>query len=717
MVELLSDTTHHGIEIMLPGPIVAIRKRSLDTTLKITKVLVLVFCGLISTYRLAFSVSVPTGFKTETIAEGLNAGTALAIGPDGSVYLAEQTGHIRIIRDGVLLESPLLDLSDRVDAYWERGLIGLQLHPDFPKEPYLFVVYVSKHPYTHHVISRFTVEGDRALLSTEKILLEGDNQAGLGGFQPGGHQGGTIRFGPNGLIYVGIGEQTEGQASQSMETLQGKILRMNPDGSAPEDNPFYNFAEGIYRLVYAIGIRNPFGLAFDPNSGRLFAADPGSSSFEEINEIKAGRNYGWPLAEGFSENPDLENPIHAYPPAIGRSICGSAFYPDSGDFPDPWREKLFIADWAANWVKAIDVDAPQKLIDFGTGFSNPVALEVAPDGALWVLNRATRWRDNKKFLNNSSFLTRISYVGGDYVEGEIANFPRTLAEAGAMGSMAPYHPGNSFTAFEINAPVWKPGAQIKYWLKMPLGGKIEVADGGDWIFPEGALIVEHFQADSGSPHETHLYRSNGDGTFRASAYRWKGEGDIPVLVDQSVFQPMPSNESIMWLSPGPSERLDPEMAIFGFQPQFTARQLNRGSQLEDWTERLWISPSDLEDLSHLSDLYDASASKLERIRSYLDANCASCHKPGGASRGYFDARYETPFEEQMILSGQLMAGDMGVEGAELVKPGEPEKSVLYLRLADKGGFRMPPGTTGPYDPPVLELLQEWIRELGTQDND
>lgn len=666
-----------------------------------------VICGL------SFAAKVPSGFKTETIAEGVNAGTALAISPDGTVYLAEQTGHIRIVRDGALLDTPLLDLSARMDTHWERGLIGLQLHPDYPKEPYLFVVYVTKEPFTHHVISRFAINGDKAPLNSEKVLFEGDDQAGLGGSQPGGHQGGPIRFGLDGCMYIGIGEQTEQRASQSMDTLQGKILRLNIDGSIPEDNPFYNSAEGKYRAIYALGIRNPFGLAFKPGTNRLFEAEVGKSSFDEINEIKAGKNYGWPLAEGFSEDPALENPIHAYPPAIGRSICGSVFYPQAGNFPDEWKGKFFIADWGANWVKAIDLDDSEKLIDFGAGFNRPVALEVAPDGALWVLNRGTRWRDNKQFLNNSSFLTRISYVGGDYVEGEDVRFPQTLDEAGAWNAATPYAPGDGFVPFELNAPAWKPGVRSRYWIKMPSQGKVVFSAGEDWVFPESAILVQHFESQSGQAHETHLYRSNGDGSYQATAYSWSATSDVPTLVAQSAFKPMASDETVMWLSPGPTDALDPKTAIFGFQPQFNARQLNVGDQLADWQRRGWLAKRDLKDLPQLSSLDDPGASKLDRIRSYLDSNCASCHKPGGASRGYFDARFETPLDSQGLISDRLMAGDMGVEDAGLVKPGEPKKSVLYLRMADKGGFRMPPGTTGPHDTPVLKLLEEWIRELDT----
>lgn len=668
--------------------------------------------------ELTLGANVPVGFKAETIAEGINAGTSLATTSDGKVYFAEQTGHIRIVENGVVRERPLLDLSERVDTYWEAGLIGFQFDPEYPVKPYLFVVYVAKEPFMHHVISRFTVSGGSANLTSEKILLVGDDQATLGGRVRGAHQGGPIRFGPDGKLYIGIGEQTEDAASQSMETLQGKILRLNPDGSIPEDNPFYDSLQGKYRAIYALGIRNPFGLAFQSGTGRLFEADIGKSSFDEINEIKSGNNYGWPLAEGVSENPGFTNPIHAYPPAIGRSICGSAFYPENGNFPEQWRGKLFFADWAARWVKAIDVDNPEIVLDFGSDFSNPVAIEVSADGSLWVLNRGTRWRDGKVFQNNSGSLTRISYVGGDYTESEADSFPQSLSEAGVLGQTDPFRPTQQFVRFEMAQPIWRPGVKVASWLKMPRGGKIVRAPDSDWVFPAGTQIVQHFENLAGNSYETHLYQSNGDGTFKASAYRWNSESKDANIIGQSEFLPVPWDSTNMWLSPGPVAKLDPKTAIFGFQPQFNTRQLNVGNQLSDWNKRGWfesrLKTRELAAFPKLPSVHDESIEAIDRIRSYLDVNCASCHKPGGASRGYFDARIQTPFEEQALLSDQLMAGDLGVAGAKLVTPGEPAKSILYMRLARKDGFRMPPGFVSEEDPPILPLLEQWIRELGNE---
>src|SRR4030095_16117918 len=185
------------------------------------------------------AVEVPDGFSVETLATNLNAATTFTVTPDGRILIADQTGPLRMWKNGGLRPAPVLDLSERLDTYWERGLVGVVLHPDFPHTPHLFVMYVAKSPFPHHVISRFTILGDRAELSSERVLLEGDDQTKVGGTIPWGHQGGPICFGADGKLYLGIGEQTARTPAQSLESLQGKILRIETDSAIHENNPIF----------------------------------------------------------------------------------------------------------------------------------------------------------------------------------------------------------------------------------------------------------------------------------------------------------------------------------------------------------------------------------------------------------------------------------------------------------------------------------------------
>ncbi|MGB0582964.1 MAG: PQQ-dependent sugar dehydrogenase, partial [Limisphaerales bacterium] len=629
---------------------------------------------------------------------------------DGRIFIADQTGYIRGWKNRRLQQRPVLDLSERVDDYWERGLIGLTFHPDFPQTPQLFVVYVAKEPWPHHVISRFTMIGDQADPESEFVLLRGDDQTKLGGKVPHGHQGGPIRFGPDGKIYVGIGEQTARQPSQSLKSLLGKILRINPDGSIPTDNPFYQQATGKYRAIWATGIRNPFGMAFDPDSERLFISDVGQSKFEEINHIKRGANYGWPHAEGPLKNPKFTNPIHAYPPAFGRSIVGAGFYPRDDPFPPKWRGKFFFADWAANWVKAIDPDNPARAIYFAKGLNKPATIEIAHDGSLLVLNRGTIWRDGKKWKSDSGSLVRINYRP-DAEDSHWHLHPKTLNANGFFDSLAPFHPIREFVEFKINLEPWKPGVTTRRWILCPKHQHLEIDGGGEFRFPKGTIVIQHHSvAKTGRPFETHLLEFHDARRARTTAYRWQADLTNATLIEDSKLIQLPEDSQHRWYSPGAEQDLDLDSVVIGFNLPVSPRQVNREQQLSAWYRRGWLKEP-IKNLPGLAAIDDETAPLAYRVRSYLDVNCATCHRPGGPSRGNFDTRFNTPLRQQGLIRGQPVVSDMGISGAQIVVPGQPDKSLLLQRMTHPDIFRMPPVALNPDPSPIVPLLRQWIEGL------
>ena len=261
-------------------------------------------------------------------------------------------------------------------------------------------------PIPHHRISRFTARGDVAAAASEVVLLEGDDQRTFGGKVPAGHQGGAIHFGGDGKLYIAIGEQTAGQPAQRLDTFQGKLLRIDPDGSIPADNPFFATAQGKYRAIWALGLRNPFTFAVQPGTGRILINDVGQNAWEEVNEGFAGANYGWPAAEGSGHDARFRCPIHSYKVA---SVAGGAFCPDSpgGPFPAKYRGKYFFMDFVQGWIKVLDPDRPHEVSTFATGLNRPVDLAFAPDGALYVLVRDA-WVIDDKFRPHTGSLIKIS---------------------------------------------------------------------------------------------------------------------------------------------------------------------------------------------------------------------------------------------------------------------------------------------------------------------
>lgn len=682
------------------------------------------------------AIEVPPGFVVETLARGLNAATAIAPTPDGRVLIAEQFGSLRVWKEGRLLERPALDLSERLDTYWERGLIGVTLHPEYPIQPYVYLMYVAKEPFSHHVISRFRLEGDIVDGASEQVLLKGDDQTRFKGSHPHGHQGGPLRFGPDGKLYAAIGEQTAGRPAQQLDAILGKVLRLDADGTIPVDNPFYSQAEGKYRAIYAIGLRNVYGLAFQPGTGRLFATDVGQTSWEEVDEIFAGANYGWPDVEGTGAKQGFVNPLHVYPPALGRSIVGAAF-PHIGradtltELPERWRRRFFFGDWAANWIKAMNPDAPHDVVNFARGLNGPVAVEFTADNALLVLERGTIWNDRKSILAESGSLTRIRYTGDPVARDGGEAFPKRLSQAGVFRDVATLQPAAGFERFELNSPPWLPGVVAQRWLAIPASESIGLAPDGPVHLPPGARVVQHFALENGGPFETHVYWFTA-GKPRAAAYRWDSDRRDATLVGDAALVPLGGGRQ--WHSPGPERELELSAVVSGFVLPLTVAQLNRDvptprlpvyggrpatdvkiNQLLLWNRRGWLATplgvQDVAALPRLAALDDAGAPVELRVRSYLEANCASCHRPGGASRAAFDARAARPLAETGLLNAMPIAGDMGIPDARLVVPGAPERSLLLRRLLDTGAFRMPPVRMSDEPPPVAPLLEEWIRSL------
>lgn len=232
-------------------------------------------------------LALPPGFASVIVASGITGATAMEVASDGRVFVCEQTGTLRIVKDGAFVAQPFVKLE--VDSQWERGLIGVALDPDFEKNGYVYVNSVAPRPYPHHRLSRFTARGDVAVRGSEVVLFDGDDQTKMGGVIPAGHQGGAIHFGKDRKLYVALGEQTAGVPAQRMDSLLGKLLRLNPDGSIPEDNPFFETARGKYRAIWALGLRNPFSFAVQPGTGRIFINDVGEALGGSRRGVRRGQ--------------------------------------------------------------------------------------------------------------------------------------------------------------------------------------------------------------------------------------------------------------------------------------------------------------------------------------------------------------------------------------------------------------------------------------------
>jgi len=345
------------------------------------------------------AVGFPAGFQEATFAAGISLPTDMVFAPDGRLFVTEKAGSVRVVENGVLLNDPFLTVPATTEV--DRGLLGIAFDPNFETNGFVYIYYTrSDAGVITNRLSRFTVSNydeNVADPASELAILDGIPMIAVT------HAGGGMGFGTDGMLYLGIGDGGQIGASQDMSSLLGKLVRIdvsNYPNIIPADNPFVG-TPGVREEIYASGLRQPFKLDIDVNN-RVWVADVGVDSFEEINEAQPGANFGWPLYEGISGDPNFDDPVYAYAhTSAGGAITSTAFY-QGNLFPTEYEGDFFFADLPNQVIRRIDLDQGQisSVTDFATGVGGPVDIEIGPDGALYYL---------EIFTGN---VVRVEYVGG-----------------------------------------------------------------------------------------------------------------------------------------------------------------------------------------------------------------------------------------------------------------------------------------------------------------
>jgi len=360
---------------------------------------------------LAISVGV------QIVASNIQAPTAIVFPDNGEAWITEQSGKIRVVQQGKLLEEPLIDLKDKLvklnNGYEEHGLLGIALHPAFKTNKKVYLYYsvpsVQKSNHTGVLAEYKLAEGgskiDRA---SERIILTIEEP-------DGNHNGGCLQFGPDGHLYVSFGDgggqgDEHGKIGngQDMNTWHGKILRIdiNTDSGykVPKDNPFVGKTE-VKPEIWAYGFRNPWRFSFDKASGQLFAGDVGQSAWEEVDIVKKGGNYGWRLMEGTHcyhpdkgcEIKEMIAPIAEYHHSEGVSVTGGYVY--NGSKNPQIKGKYIFADWTGKgyYLQQAGSKWTRGKLSFTHIADNAkiTAFGEDPSGELYVLTNTDTGPENK----------------------------------------------------------------------------------------------------------------------------------------------------------------------------------------------------------------------------------------------------------------------------------------------------------------------------------
>jgi glucose/arabinose dehydrogenase len=334
--------------------------------------------GLISTPQA--TASPPPDFQTSlVIGDGLDGPSGFEIAPDGRIFILERAGKIKVVKNGQLLPTPFADLPSEDTG--DRGLIGIAFDPDFGVSNHFVYFYYTGHDLLNHLV-RFSASEDVAPEAPLELFRTSSPSQLL-------HVGGSIRFGPDGKLYFAVGDNGQGDNAQNLSNPHGKILRINKDGSIPDDNPFVGQV-GKLGAIWAYGFRNPWRFQFDSATGELYGGDVGDFSWEEVNHIVRGGNYGWPLNEGLctANCAGFIDPIHAYPhDGNSAAVTGGPIY-RAGMFPPEYQGDLFFSDYARGFIKHANLDAAGQVTsveDFDDQAGSVVDMKVAPDGSLYYI--------------------------------------------------------------------------------------------------------------------------------------------------------------------------------------------------------------------------------------------------------------------------------------------------------------------------------------------
>jgi MYXO-CTERM domain-containing protein len=339
--------------------------------------------------------ALPRGFEAEVYVEGLRFPVRMAIVDDATILVTEKFGTIRLVKNGVVRSTPLLTVEPKTQN--EAGLLDIVLSPDFDETGFVYFTYTPAEDPDHIYLSRFVLDGEQARMDADPFMTFPSRR------QTDRHYAATMKFAPDGHFFIAIGDLRSQELSQDTTHLAGSVLRYTADFEIPAENPL-----GPTSPIYAWGLRNPFGIDISPE-GDIYAVGNGDDVADELNLIEAGKNYGWPLVEGYCDNfpkyepceadLDLTDPIYEFRTVIGPTDV--LHY--SGALMPGLEGHLFVTGWHSRRIHHLAWNEDRtRMEELGVFFEAPtsdagfVAITEAPDGAIFVmesgLNAGTIYR-------------------------------------------------------------------------------------------------------------------------------------------------------------------------------------------------------------------------------------------------------------------------------------------------------------------------------------
>jgi uncharacterized repeat protein (TIGR03806 family) len=656
-----------------------------------------------------------------------------------SWYVVQKTGIVYAFdnQPNVATKRVFIDLSSKIavnasDATDERGLLGMAFHPNYPTDPRVYLSYtaIAGSQLQSRVVEYQTRDGGQTLDDSSGRVILRVNQP------EANHNGGNIAFGPDGFLYIGLGDGGGGGDAhgaigngQRLSTLLGKMLRIDvnvsgpgPRYAIPADNPFAGGAlcnndAGAFTAncpeIYAYGFRNPWRWSFDSGSGELWVGDVGQNTWEEVDRVTLGGNYGWRCREGAhafnatcgTNTGNNIDPVAEYSHTFGIAVTGGFVY--RGSSIAALSGRYVFGDYGSGriWTIARDTTPTQEVTTgFDTGL-NIASFAQDSAGEIYVVN-----------LGGTLHKLRAGTSTGRVI-------PTLLSATGCVDASNPTMAASGLIPYAPNAPFWSDGATKTRFLALPDGQKITVGQDGDFDLPNGTVLMKNFRVGS-QLVETRLLMRHNDGAWAGYTYEWNAQGtDATRVVGGKSVQVagqtwlFPSETQCLFCHSSPAGRslgLEIEQLNGAFAYTATGRtanQLDTFSSIGLFAAPLSAPPAQL---PVLPDPFGTAGTLSERARAYLHTNCSHCHRPGGPTPVDMDLRYTTPLADTHACNVVPTRGDLGIANARRIAVGGTDNassSLIVVRPGRTDSNAMPPLQPRVVDAAGVALLTSWVNSL------